>query len=160
MLVMLTSIQRLIHSVLGLLTRTSWLGPLAVRLVIGLAFAVTGWGKLHNLEQVTEYFTTLHIPAPGLQAAFVSSVELIGGLLLIVGLGTRIAAAFLIGVMTVATLTAKLPEAEHLIDLISTIELTYLAIFVWLVVSGAGKASIDHVIARRGHADHQVGEAA
>jgi uncharacterized membrane protein YphA (DoxX/SURF4 family) len=39
----------------------------------------------------------------------------------------------------------------------STIELTYLVIFVWLVVHGAGKASLDHVLARR---DPQVGEAA
>jgi putative oxidoreductase len=147
---MLTSLDRLTRPLLALCAKFHWIGPLAVRLVIGVAFVVTGWGKLHNLGQVTEYFTTLHIPFPGPQAAFVSTVELVGGALLVLGLGTRIAALFLIGVMTVATLTAKLPEAEHLIDLASTIELTYLVTFVWLVVAGGGKASLDHVIARRG----------
>lgn len=157
---MSTSIKHLYHRALRLCTRLAWLGPLVVRLVIGLAFVVTGWGKLHNLDQVTDYFASLHIPFPGPQAAFVSTVELVGGAMLILGLGTRIAALLLIGVMTVATLTAKLPEAESLIDLASTIELTYLVTFVWLVLHGGGKASLDHLITRRGQAAEQVGEAA
>ena len=153
-----SSLRTLYHHALRLTARFTWLGPLVVRLVIGVAFLVTGWGKLHNLDKVTEYFASLHIPLPGAQAAFVSTVELVGGAMLVLGLGTRIAALLLIGVMTVATLTAKLPEAESLIDLASTIELTYLATFVWLVLAGGGRASLDHAIARRDQAE--VGEPA
>lgn len=155
---MAPSLSRVTRSVLGLCARLSWLGPLLVRVVIGVAFVVTGWGKLHNLDKVTEYFASLHIPLPGPQAAMVATIEFAGGVMLILGLGTRVAAALLIGVMAVATLTAKLPEAESLIDLASSIELTYLAIFVWLVLAGGGKASLDRVIARRSGAG--VGEAA
>lgn len=131
-----------------LLRSIEWCGPLVVRLAVGLAFALNGWGKLHNLDGITEFFASLGIPAPGIQAAMVSTIEFVGGLLLIVGLGTRVAAALLVGVMTVATLTAQLPQAEHLWDLAGTIEVTYLVVFVWLVVAGGGRASIDHLVAR------------
>ena len=142
---------------LGFVTRTcdrarsithklEWVGPLVVRLTLGLVFATTGWGKLHNLDKIEAFFASLHIPAPGFHAVFVSTIELVGGILLIAGLGTRIASALLVGVMTVAIVTAKLPELHGLTDLANTIEFTYLAMFVWLVVAGAGAASIDRVV--------------
>jgi len=81
-------------------------------------------------------------------------------LLLIAGLGTRIASALLIGVMGVAILTAKLAELHGVVDLANTIELTYLVMFVWLLVAGAGAASLDRLIARRGHVEPRVGVAA
>jgi putative oxidoreductase len=137
--------DRIIH----LLDKLAWAGPLLVRLTLGLVFATNGWDKLHHLDDITQFFASLHIPAPGLQAAFVSTIELAGGLLLIAGLGTRIVSALLVGVMTVAILTAKLPDLHGIVDLASTIELAYLVIFVWLVVSGAGMVSLDHLIARR-----------
>lgn len=154
----MTAIKNLYLRALRVATRLAWLGPLAVRVVIGLVFVMSGWGKLHHLDDVTEFFTTLSIPMPHANAVFVSSVELVGGLLLIVGLGTRIAALLLIGVMTVATLTAVLPDADK--QVLSSIEISYLLSFVWLVVSGPGPVSIDHLIARRAHLDSQVGEAA
>ena len=111
-------------------------------------FVTTGWGKLHSLDDVTQFFDSLHIPAPHANAVFVSTVELVGGALLIVGLGTRIAAMFLVGVMAVAIWTAKLPELHGIVDLVNTIEFAYLAAFVWLLVSGAGAASADHAVVR------------
>ena len=156
---MSTMIKTLSRRALELCATLSWIGPLAVRLVIGAAFILTGWGKLHNLDGVTEFFTELGIPMPHANAVFVSLVELVGGALLVLGLGTRIAAAFLIGTMAVAFLTAIWPKADSVFDLFSTIELTYLVIFVWLAVHGAGKASLDHLLARRSRDPH-VGEAA
>jgi putative oxidoreductase len=158
------SLSNLIRSALGLSNKLIWLGPLLVRLTIGTAFVLTGWGKLHNLDQITDYFQTLHIPFAGAQAAMVSTIEFAGGLLLIVGLGTRIVSLLLIGVMTVAILTAKLGEADGFVDFLttlpSTIELTYLVTFVWLALGGAGRASLDFLISRRGQAAHPVGEPA
>ncbi len=133
---------------LSLVTKIDWIGPLLVRLTLALVFIPTGWGKLHNLESVTAFFTDLGIPAPGFHAVFVSSLELVGGVLLLLGLGTRIAAALLVGVMTVAIYTAKLPELHGITDLAGTIEFTYLAMFAWLAVAGAGKASLDHAALR------------
>ena len=160
---MIASLHALSDRAIALLHKLGWLGPLLARIALGLVFVTSGWGKLHSLDDVTEYFRTLNIPAPGLQAAFVSGVELAGGLLLIAGLGTRIASAFLIGVMAVAIWTAKLPELHGVVDLARTDELAYLVMFVWLVVAGAGAASLDRLVgqlvARRGPSEPRVGVA-
>jgi putative oxidoreductase len=121
----------------------SWMGPLAVRLSLGAVFLGTGWGKLHNLGQVTSFFTDLGIPFPAAQAALVSGVELVGGTLILLGLFTRFAALPLMGTMVVAILTAKRPEIDGLRSLLAFEEFTYLAGFLWLLVAGAGKASLD-----------------
>ena len=60
---------------------------LLVRLYWGWQFAQTGWGKLHRLPQVVEFFGSLGIPAPALNAYFVTGLELVGGVLLAMGLG-------------------------------------------------------------------------
>lgn len=145
---MLAPIKTACDRSLSLLRRLDWAGPLLVRFTIGLVFLVTGWGKLHNLDNVTQFFESLDIPAPHLNAVFVSSVEFVGGGLLLIGLGTRIASLFLIGVMAVAIWTAKLPELHGVVDLVNTIEFTYLAAFVWLLIAGGGKVSLDHVVSR------------
>jgi putative oxidoreductase len=156
---MLTWINTVSGRAVRILHKLAWIGPLLVRLTLGLVFVTTGWGKLHNLDGVTQFFGSLHIPAPGFHAALVSTIELAGGLLIIAGLGTRIASALLVGVMAVAIATAKRPDLHGVVDLANTIELTYLVMFVWLVVSGAGAASLDHAIARRGTAASRVGVA-
>src|SRR5258708_262022 len=62
---------------------------LAVRLYWGWQFMQTGWGKLNDVGKVMQFFTTLGIPAPALNAYFVSALEFGGGLLLILGGGSR-----------------------------------------------------------------------
>lgn len=137
---------RLLSKPLALLNRHSWIGPLALRLVIGLSFISTGWAKLHNLEQITGYFKSLGIPAASLQAPMVATIEFAGGLLLVLGLGTRLAAALLVGVMTVALATAIIPNAAGLTAIVGSIEAMYLAVFVYLAASGGGAASLDRVL--------------
>ena len=56
---------------------------LFVRLYWGWQFAQTGWGKLHNQAKVVDFFTSLNIPFPALNAHFVSGLEFFGGILLI-----------------------------------------------------------------------------
>lgn len=80
---------------------------LGIRLYWGWQFRGTGWGKLHSLKDVTGYFASLHIPAPHLNAVMASSTELVGGLLLMVGLFSRFASLALMGVMCVAYATAE-----------------------------------------------------
>jgi putative oxidoreductase len=74
----------------------------AIRLYWGWQFAVTGWGKLHSLDRVTEFFGSLHLPMPGFTAVFVATVEFVGGVLLALGLGTRLVALALFINMSVA----------------------------------------------------------
>jgi putative oxidoreductase len=63
---------------------------LLVRLYWGWQFAQSGWGKLHHLHRVTGYFGSLGIPHPGLVAPFVSGVEFVGGILMVLGLASHI----------------------------------------------------------------------
>lgn len=155
---MLASIKTLHDHTIARLHSLAWIGPLLVRLTVGLVFATTGWGKLQNLDNVVQFFESLGIPAPGFHAAFVSGLELVGGLLVLAGLGTRIFSALLIGVMAVALWTARWSELHGVVDLANTIELTYLVMFAWLVVSGAGAVSLDHLLTRRG-SDARIAEA-
>ncbi len=137
---------------LALLYKLEWLGPLAVRVTLGIVFVTAGWGKLHGLDDVTRYFASLGVPAPHAQAVLVSLVELVGGLMLVIGFGTRIAAMLLVGVMAVAIWTAKLPGVHGVAELAGTVEAVYLVVFVWLLVSGGGAVSVDRFLARRnGH---------
>lgn len=117
--------------------------PLLLRLTLGGVFASSGWGKLNNLEQVTEFFTELGIVAPGLNALFVSSTELVCGVLLLLGWLTRLSAVPLMGVMAVALLTAKASELEGPLELLGSLEFGYLVMLFALLCRGAGKFSLD-----------------
>ncbi|MDX2020451.1 MAG: DoxX family protein [Deltaproteobacteria bacterium] len=132
---------------LRVVKRLEFVGPLLMRVCIGVLFAQSGWGKLHNIERTTQFFASLHIPAPGVQAVFVALVELVGGVLLLAGLGTRIAAVFLSGTMVVALLTAV--EYEGFAGFLTANETIYLVALWWLALAGAGKASVDALIANR-----------
>ena len=128
--------------------RAAWLAPLALRLVVGVAFIKTGWGKLQHLDRVEKFFASLDIPAAHLQAPLVAGIEFVGGLLLLFGLGTRVAAALLTAVMAVAIYTAIWPDADGVAAVLGGVEAIYLAAFVHLAVSGGGAVSLDRALGR------------
>jgi len=68
---------------------------LFVRLYWGIQLMQSGWGKLHNLDKVTDFFTSLSLPMPHQMAVFISCVELFGGLFLALGLLSRVASLVL-----------------------------------------------------------------
>ena len=131
---------------LAALDRFSWVGPLALRLSLGAVFLGTGWGKLHNLSQVTSFFTQLGVPFAAVVAPVIAFIELVGGTLILLGLFTRLAALPLMAIMAVAILTAKRPDIDGIRTLLAFDEFTYLAGFLWLFVAGAGKASLDALL--------------
>jgi len=131
---------------LAVLDRIWWLAPLIGRFGVGLLFLSTGWGKAHSLDKVTQFFVTLHIPAPGLNAVVVAYSELICGALLVVGLATRLATMPLIVSMIVAILTAKLGDIHGLFDLVGADEFTYLCVLIMLALIGPGKVSLDRIL--------------
>src|SRR5258708_19810943 len=65
---------------------------LAVRLFWGWQLVQSGWGKLHNLPKVTDFFTSLNLPMPAQMAVFISCVEFFGGIFLALGLLSRLTA--------------------------------------------------------------------
>jgi putative oxidoreductase len=124
----------------------AWLGPLAVRITVGVVFMGTGWTKLHNLPAITKNFIALGIPAPEILTPFVSGVEFFGGILLLLGLLTRFAAVPLMVVMVVAILSAKLGDIDGLETFLGFEEVSYFVMFAWLAIAGPGPVSVDHVI--------------
>lgn len=122
------------------------LSPLLVRLTLGVVFIGSGWGKLSDLDRVTEFFTELGIVAPRLNAGVVATVELGGGALVAVGLGTRLAALPLAFTMVVALSTALAPDISGVAELVGLSEFTYLVMFLTLALGGPGRWSLDHLL--------------
>ena len=126
----------------------SWLPPLFARIVVGWVFLWTGWAKLNNLPQMIQNFTEWGIPFPEVMTPFVSGVEFFGGLLLLLGLFTRLAATPLVIVMIVAIVSAKLGQIDSLETLLGFEEVAYMALFGWLAVAGPGAVSLDELLQR------------
>lgn len=133
----------------------TWLPPLLARLTVGLIFLQSGWGKLHDLDQVADYFTQLGLPAPGIQATFASVNEFVCGALLLAGLATRYAAVPLIVIMLVALRTALWDQIDSLGSLFGIAEYLYIALLVGIATYGAGPISLDRLLERR-HAAKQA----
>ncbi|MCH6544808.1 MAG: DoxX family protein [Deltaproteobacteria bacterium] len=145
-----SKIGELAAGLLNCLNRLEWLPILLVRLSVGLLFFESGRGKLFvKLEELGEFFVKLGIPFPHFNAVFVSTVEFVGGICLILGLATRIFSAQLFFVMLVAILTSEIKKVSTLGDFLYLPEVSLLVIFVWLVFSGPGKISIDHLLSRK-----------
>lgn len=123
-----------------------WAGPLVARIIVGYTFMLTGWAKLNNLDSVIEYFNSLGVKNPEFVAPFVGSWECFGGLFIMLGLMTRICGGALAVVMTVAILSAKFAEIDSLQTLLGFEETAYFAIFTWLAICGASKASLDYCL--------------
>jgi putative oxidoreductase len=122
----------------------SWVGPLVARVVIGAVFLWSGWGKLSDLPTVIDNFVGWGIPFPKILAPFVAGVEFAGGILLLLGLFTRLAAVPLVIVMIVAIISAKWDEIDSLETVLEFDESAYLALFLWLAIAGPGPISLDH----------------
>src|SRR5215469_11004960 len=80
----------------------AWLAPLAARITVGWVFLWSGWTKLHILPRMIENFREWGIPAPEFFTPLASSIEFVGGILLLIGLLTRFAAVPMMIVMAVA----------------------------------------------------------
>ena len=126
---------------------------LAVRLYWGFQFAQTGWGKLHNLPKITGFFASLNIPFPGFSAPFVSMLEFVGGVFLMLGLFSRPIAFLLACNMFVAYWTA---DHEALASIFSdpgkfyvADPYTFLFASLMVLVFGSGLLAVDTLVAKR-----------
>lgn len=128
------------------------LAPLLTRLVFGVGFFHAGLGKWHHFDRTIAYFTDLGIPAPAANAAFVSTLEVVGGLALVLGLLTRVFAALLSSTMVVAILTAERENFTQALNLHGETSLTdvvpvvFLLALLGLVAFGPGKIALDRLM--------------
>src|SRR6476659_2233491 len=125
---------------------------LLVRLDFGYQFFESGWAHLHTMPKFIEFLASLGIPAPTLNAYFVAGLEAVGGILLMLGLGSRLISLLLAGDMIVAFITA---DSEALRSIFSSDPYKFFnaaphnLLFIALVILafGPGKFALDTLLA-------------
>ena len=127
---------------------------LVIRLYWGYQFMQDGWGKLTHLDKVTEFFTSLSLPAPGPTAFTVGAIELVGGLLFLLGLGSRLVSLILFLNMTMAYLSVPDDRTNffHIFskpeDFYGASPYTYWFAALLVLIFGPGGFAIDWIVAR------------
>jgi len=112
------------------------IGLFILRLAVGVIFVVAGFSKLVSLGGTAEFFAgTIGLPIPMVFTVVVMAIELIGGLMLIVGVYTRVAAGLLAAVMLGALLLYKGQQGFQA----ARIDIALLGAAVALAFTGAGK---------------------
>ena len=118
--------------------------PLPLRIIAGIGFMIHGLPKLLDIPGTQSSFTNMGLPQE--LAVIIGLLEFIGGLAILLGIFTRIAAIFLAIDMIGAILSVKLSKG-----FIGGFELDllYLAIMISLILTGPGSLSIEKNILKR-----------
>jgi putative oxidoreductase len=122
---------------------------LYMRLTWGYQFLLTGLGKLHGIEKTAQFFASLHISHPYFNTYLVGWVEFLGGLCLILGFASRLAAIPLTIVLATALSIAHAQDISHfrfLFDPLTFVKQTpypFLITCLMVFVFGPGRLSID-----------------
>lgn len=133
---------------------TTWTGDfaiLALRFAVGVVLAYHGWLKIPNVSGFAGFVDSLGVPAPELMAYVVTYLEFLGGIALILGLATRYVAALFVIEMAFTTMLVKVdvgliaPEGGPGAEL----DILILAIALSLVLTGAGRWSVDAFLVER-----------
>lgn len=126
---------------------------LVIRLYWGLSFAQTGWGKLTHLERTTNFFASLDLPAPKLNAIMAGSTECFGGVLLALGLFARPISVPLIFCMLVAYWTADHDAVVAITSdpdkFVTAAPFLFLLAALVVLAFGPGKLSVDALLNRK-----------
>lgn len=132
------------------ITQVQAYGITLLRIVLGIVFLMHGGQKLfvYGLEGVTGSFTQMGIPAASLAALFTTVAEFGGGLALLLGLFTRVAAALTAVVMLGALFTVHLAAGFFLPNGYEYV-LMLLAASGALVLLGSGPLAADNLLGRR-----------
>lgn len=119
-------------------------GLLVLRIALGVVFVMHGWQKLavYGISGVAGGFGQMGFPLPTANAVLITAVELVGGMMLLAGAGTRIVAALLAFAMLVATVVAH-GSAGFFLPTGYEFALTLMLASLALTQTGAGRYSVD-----------------
>ncbi len=113
------------------------------RIFLAILFILAGWSKLTGLEGTAQYFGAIGLPMPSVTAVVVGLIEFVGGLAILIGFQTRIAAV-VVALFTIgATLVAHMDFAEGMNALMAQKNLAIAGGLLLLAVTGAGAYSVD-----------------
>jgi putative oxidoreductase len=164
----MSSLLKLIDRLYTLLVRVanSLQSPflLVVRLYWGWQFTESGIDHLRNMDSFVQFMTDNHVPAPWLNAHVVAGLETGGGILLALGLASRLIAIPLVINMIVAFATADRDNlfavfTSHAEDFYKALPFTYLFVALLILIFGPGSLSLDALI-KRYRSKHQATSAA
>ncbi|HXH34298.1 MAG TPA: DoxX family protein [Plantibacter sp.] len=126
-------------------------GLLLLRLVLGVILIAHGLQKVlvDGIPGVAAGFGGMGIPAPEAAAIVVVAVELLGGALLIIGLGTRVVAVLSAINMVVALLLVHLSAGFFAADGGYEFVLLLAVVSLALALTGPGRISVDTLFRRR-----------
>jgi putative oxidoreductase len=123
-----------------------------IRLYWGWEFFLTGKGKLMDLSKPTQYFESLGIPLPHVSATLAACTEMTGGLLLLVGLASRLISIPLMILLVTAYLTADSDAVRAIFSdpdkFLTATEFQFLFAVVIVFVFGPGTLSLDGLISK------------
>jgi len=124
-----------------------------LRIVTGYLFLVHGTSKLLHIPHVAMFDNLQMMSLPGIAGL----LELVGGLLVLIGLFTRPVAFILSGEMAVAYFMAHASKGNPLVPLLNQGELAvmYCFVFLFLAVAGAGAWSVDSASRHRESLDER-----
>lgn len=125
------------------------LAPLILRLVLAYGFFEPAWNKLQDVNAIGEWFESMELPAPYLQAWLATLSEALGVVLLALGLGTRLVAIPLIIVMLVAIKTVHWEHGFAASDNGYEIPFYYACMLLCLVFLGSGRLSADYLLSKK-----------
>ncbi|RUM62105.1 MAG: DoxX family protein [Sulfurimonas sp.] len=125
------------------------LSLLVARLVVAYGFYEPAMRKWSDIHSVAQWFGSMDIPLPTLNAYMAATTEIVGVVFLVFGFLTRAIAIPLIIVMIVAVVTVHLPNGFSAGDNGYEIPLYYMIFLMIFLTHGAGKFSIDHIIFKK-----------
>lgn len=138
------SLETLVAKIGGFLQSPLLLG---LRLYWGWSFAQTGWGKLMHLDRTAGYFSSLGIPAPTLNTIMAGGTECVGGVLLLIGFGSRLVSVPLAFVMIVAYATADREAVKAIFSdpekFVTASPFLFLLTVALVLAFGPGRFSVD-----------------
>lgn len=128
---------------------SSW-GITILRIAVGIVFLKHGAQKLfdYHFSGVAGLFASIHIPLPAVAAVVVTLVEFVGGIALVLGIGTRVAAALIAIDMAVAILAVHLKNGFFMPSGYE-FAFTLLAANICLLLAGGGAASLDGLFSKK-----------
>lgn len=116
------------------------------RITVAYGFYEPAMTKWSDIKSVAQWFDSLGIPLPTLNAYLAASTELVGVVLLTLGLFTRLISIPLIIVMIVAITTVHLSNGFSAGNNGYEIPLYYMLFLALFASLGAGKLSLDHLL--------------